>query len=210
MTSPERVATPLADNGEVLADSLRRLLEIVVRTEARGEDLLAAADAVDGITTLLSRQLREGPWSPDRSDPKPSPYNTVVGVGNPLAAPVVLTSVTPDGVQGTVRFGTPYEGAPGLVHGGVLSLVMDQLFGEAGIAAGVGGMTVKLEIRYTAPTPVHAELDLEAHVEDSTDRLVTMAGTISCAGTATVKATATFFRLTEAHARRLFPHLVRE
>lgn len=202
--------TPLAHNGEVLADSLRRLIEVVVRTEASGADLLAAADAVNGLSALLGAQLREGPWAPDHSDPKPSPYNAVVGVGNPLAAPVVLTSVTPNGVHGTVRFGTPYEGAPGLVHGGVLSLVMDQLFGEAGVAAGVGGMTVKLEIRYAAPTPVHADLEVEAHVVEATDRLVTMAGTITCAGTITVKATATFFRLTEAHAQRLFPHLVRE
>jgi acyl-coenzyme A thioesterase PaaI-like protein len=210
MISPERVVTPLADNGAVLADSIRRLLEVVVRTESSGEDLLAAADAVDGITSLLSRELREGPWVPDRNDPGPSPYNTVIGVGNPLAAPVVLTSITPAGVQGTVRFGTPYEGAPGLVHGGVLSLVMDQLFGEAGMAAGVGGMTVRLAIRYTAPTPVHADLEIEAHVKEFTDRLVMMAGTISCAGSVTVKATATFFRLTEAHAKRLFPHLVQE
>jgi acyl-coenzyme A thioesterase PaaI-like protein len=210
MTSPERVVTPLAHNGEVLADSLRRLLEVVVRTEASGEDVLAAADAVDGIATLLGRKLREGPWAPDHNDPKPSPYNTVVGVGNPLAAPVVLTSVTPDGVLGTVRFGTAYEGAPGLVHGGVLSMVMDQMFGEAGVAAGVGGMTVGLEIRFTAPTPLHADLEIEARVDESTDRLVTMSGSISCAGAVTVKATATFFRLTEAHAQRLFPHLVRE
>jgi acyl-coenzyme A thioesterase PaaI-like protein len=210
MASTVRVVTPLAHNGEVLADSLRRLLEVVVRTEASGKDVLAAADAVDGITSLLGRQLRAGPWAPDHNDPRPSPYNTVVGAGNPLAAPVVLTSVTPDGVLGTVRFGTAYEGAPGLVHGGVLSMVMDQMFGEAGVAAGVGGMTVKLEIRYTAATPVHADLEIEAHVEESTDRLVTMSGTITCAGTITVKATATFFRLTEAHAQRLFPHLVRE
>jgi acyl-coenzyme A thioesterase PaaI-like protein len=210
MTSPERAATPLADNGEVLADAIRRLLEVVVRTQAPGEDLLAAADAVDGITTLLGARLREGPWSPDHSDPQPSPYNTVVGVGNPVAAPVELTSVTRDGVRGVVRFGTAYEGAPGLVHGGVLSMVMDQMFGEAGVAAGVGGMTVRLEIRYAAPTPVHADLEIEAHVEAATDRLVTMAGTISCGDTVTVHATATFFRLTEAHAQRLFPHLVRE
>lgn len=210
MTSPERIVTPLADNGEVLADALRRLLEVVVRTEASGADVLAAAAAVDGLTTLLSSSLRSGPWAPDHHDPKPSPYNTVVGRGNPLAAPVVLTSVAADGIRGTVRFGTAYEGAPGLVHGGVLSLVMDQLFGEAGVAAGVGGMTVKLELRYQAPTPLHADLELEAHVEESTERLVTMAGSISTGGLVTVTATATFFRLTQAHAQRLFPHLVRE
>jgi acyl-coenzyme A thioesterase PaaI-like protein len=122
---------------------------------------------------------------------------------------VLVTSRTAEGVTGTVRFGTPYEGAPGLVHGGVLAMVMDQLFGDAGIAAQVGGMTIGLEIRYAAPTPIHTDLALEAHVVTAGDRIVEMAGSIRSGETTTVTATATFFRLTEEHARRIFPHLSR-
>ncbi len=205
---PEAVSTRLTESADVLADAVRRLVEVTVRTQASSDDVLEAAATVDRATALLQDQLRHGPWTPDRADPRPSPYNTVLGTGNPLAAPVVLTSRTADGVTATVRFGTAYEGAPGLVHGGVLALVMDQLFGEAAIVAGVGGMTVKLEIRYSAPTPVQADLAFEAHVEESDARLVRLVGSISSGGATTVTASATFFRITEEHAKRLFPHLV--
>jgi hypothetical protein len=44
---------------------------------------------------------------------------------------------------------------------------------------------------------------------ESSDRKVLMEGSLSAGGTTTVTATATFVRLTEEHAKRLFPHLVR-
>ncbi len=210
MTQPQRIPTTLTASADVLAEAVRRLVEVTVRTQASGDSVLASAAAIDAVTALLDVDLRTGPWVPDQSDPQPSPYNAVVGTGNPVAPPVQLTTRTVDGVTGTVTFRSAYEGAPGLVHGGMLALVLDQLFGEAGVAAGVGGMTVKLEIRYAAPTPVHQELHLEARVEQSDERLVRMAGSIRHGETTTATATATFFRLTEDHARRLFPHLVRE
>ncbi|MCW2674504.1 MAG: hypothetical protein JWP14_3093 [Frankiales bacterium] len=200
MTAP----TQLTPGVEQLADAIRELMEATVR--ARGGEVAHATDLVRQATASL-QDLRVGPWVVGGTEA--SPYNTVVGRGNPIAAPVQLTSKGPDGVSGTVRFGTPYEGAPGLVHGGVLALVMDQVFGEAGIAAQVAGMTIGLELRYAAPTPIHADLALEAHVVTAGDRIVEMAGSIRAGETTTVTATATFFRLTEEHARRIFPHLSR-
>ncbi|MDX6218603.1 MAG: hypothetical protein QOD70_1254 [Frankiales bacterium] len=201
MTAPTQL-TPGVDQ---LAAAIRELMEATVR--AQGGDVAHATDLVRQATASLA-DLREGPWVVGGTDA--SPYNTVVGSGNPIAAPVHLTRKGSDGVSGTVCFGTPYEGAPGLVHGGVLAMVMDQVFGEAGIAAQVAGMTIGLEIRYAAPTPVHTPLQLEAHVVASGERFVEMAGSIKAGDTTTVTATATFFRLTEEHARRIFPHLIRE
>ena len=202
--------TVLTESADVLADAVRRLLEVAVRTQVGPDDVLAAADAVEGVTALLSRDLRDGPWTPDRRDPRPSPYNAVIGTGNPLAAPLHLTTRTAEGVSGHVRFGTAYEGAPGLVHGGVLSMVMDQVLGEAAIAAGVGGMTVGLEVSYRAPTPIGADLVVDGRVVEAGERKVRLEGSIATGGTTTVTATATFIRITAEHAQRLFPHLVRE
>ncbi|MCU1621708.1 MAG: hypothetical protein JWL79_553 [Frankiales bacterium] len=199
--SPTTQLTPGVDQ---LADAIRELLEATVR--AQGGDIVRSTELVRQATASLA-DPRQGPWVAGGAEA--SPYNAVVGRGNPIAAPVLLTSRTADGVTGTVRFGTPYEGAPGLVHGGVLAMVMDQLFGDAGIAAQVGGMTIGLEIRYAAPTPIHTDLALEAHVVTAGDRIVEMAGSIRSGETTTVTATATFFRLTEEHARRIFPHLSR-
>jgi acyl-coenzyme A thioesterase PaaI-like protein len=192
--------TELTPGADTLAVAVRELLEHAVRSQ--DADGVAAATELVRQATAELRQLREGPWVVGGT--LPSPYNPVIGVGNPMAPPVTFTQHDDEGVRAEVRFGTAYEGAPGLVHGGMLALVMDQVFGEAGIAARVAGMTVGLELRYAAPTYVHKDLLLEAHVVAAGDRIVEMAGTITCDGTVTVTATATFFRITEEHARRIF------
>lgn len=203
MTSPTR----LAEGADELAQAVRRLIDATVRTTVDPASLRAATAAVEQAAELLEADRRSGPWVPDREDPRHSPYNAVVGTGNPIAAPVVLARREADGVTATVRFTEAYEGAPGLVHGGVLALVLDQVFGEAAIAARVAGMTVGLQLRYAAPTPVLTDLVFEAHVETADDRLVRLVGSVVADGVTTVTASATFFRLTESHARRIFPHM---
>ena len=199
--------TQLVEGVDELAQAVRRLIDATVRTTADSATLREATAAVEQAAELLEADLRTGPWVPDQDDPRHSPYNTVVGTGNPIAAPVLLTRRESDGVAATVRFASAYEGAPGLVHGGILALVLDQVFGEAAIAARVAGMTVGLQLRYAAPTPVLTDLVFEAHVESSDDRLVKLVGSVVAGGVTTVTATATFFRLTESHAKRLFPHM---
>ena len=49
------------------------------------------------------------------------------------------------GVVAWTTLGLAYEGPPGFLHGGMSALFMDQLLGAAGIAAGLWGMTVRLE-----------------------------------------------------------------
>lgn len=206
---PEQPPTALTPQADVLADAVRRLVDVAVRTQVGSGEVLAAAADVEAVTARLGADLRVGPWVVDRDAPMSSPYNTVVGAGNPLAAPAVLRR---EGrrVVGEVSFGAAYEGAPGLVHGGVLSLVLDQLLGEAAMAADVGGMTVRLDVRYVAPTPLHTELSLAAEVVEVQDRKVRIEGTIAAGGTTTVTVAGTFVRLTEESARALFPQLVRE
>ena len=191
---------------DALAESVRRLLDVVVRTHSDNAD--EAAALVDQATALLQDEARTAPWVPNREAyTGPPAHNPVLGTQNPVAAPVVLTQADADGVRGHVRFGWAYEGAPGLVHGGVLSMVLDQLLGEAGVAARVAGMTVGLELSYKAPTRLHTDLVLEARVVEAGDRKVRMEGTIRDGDTVTVLATGTFFRLTPAHAEKVFSHL---
>ena len=45
-----------------------------------------------------------------------------------------------------------YEGPPGLVHGGVVALLLDQILGGAADHAGVPGMTGTLTVRYRKGT----------------------------------------------------------
>ena len=53
---------------------------------------------------------------------------------------------------------------PGLVHGGVIALILDQIFGEAAAAGGSPGMTGTLTLRYSQGTPL-GDCSAEAWVD---------------------------------------------
>lgn len=191
---------------EVLGDAVRRLVDAVVRTQTDPATVLAAAEAVDAVTATLAGDLRDGPYSPDVANVFSNPLSVVGGTVNPLAPPVTL-DCSSERATGTFRLGSPYEGPPGLVHGGILSLVMDHLLGQAALAAGHGGMTLSLELRYVAPTPLNTDLAAEAHVEEIDGRKIRMVGSISAGGTTTVEARGLFLALDRETAAALFPHL---
>jgi len=192
--------------GEVLGEAVRRLVDAVVRTQADPATVLAAAEAVDAVTDSLAGELRSGPFTPDVRNVFANPLSVVGGSVNPLAPPVAL-DVSPERVTGTFALGSAYEGPPGLVHGGVLSLVMDHVLGQAALAAGHGGMTLSLELRYVAPTPLGTELVAEGHVASVDGRKIRMAGSIRAGGTTTVEASGLFLALDRETAAALFPHL---
>lgn len=198
--------TPVVEDSEVLGAAVRRLVDAVVRTQVAPDDVRAAAQAVDAVTQRLSGELRSGPYSPDLRDPSVNPFSVVTGTVNPLAPPVELTP-GPDGVRGTFRLGSAYEGPPGLVHGGILSLVLDHVLGQAALAAGHGGMTIGLELRYLAPTPLHTDLVTEARLVGVDGRKISIEGTIRSGDTTTVRATGLFLALDRSTAAALFPHL---
>lgn len=203
MAAPTRTV----DGSDVLAAAVRRLVDAVVRTQVAPAAVEQAARTVDTVTALLSEDLRTGPYSPDLSDPFTNPHSVVAGTSHPIAPPVLLTA-GPDGVHGTFLLGSAYEGPPGLVHGGVLSLVLDHVLGQAALASGHGGLTVGLELRYVAPTPLHTELETEAHVVSVDGRKVRIEGGISAGGTRTVEASGLFLAIDRDTAASLFPHLV--
>ena len=52
------------------------------------------------------------------------------------------------------HLGAAYEGPPGLVHGGVSAMILDQILGEAAGAGGKPGMTGTLTLTYRQGTPL--------------------------------------------------------
>ncbi len=79
--------------------------------------------------------------------------NAVVGMRNPVAPPVPIVQDVVNGrASASFELGPLYEGPPGMVHGGVAALVLDQVFGEAAAAGGKPGMTGTLTLRYRHPT----------------------------------------------------------
>ena len=122
------------------------------------------------------------------------PRSPIVGDVNPVAPPFAY-ELSPDGIAARGTFGAAYEGPPGYVHGGWVALAFDEALGMANIASGHPGMTARLAVRYRRPTPLHAELQLDAHTQRVDGRRITTVGTLSADGVVTAEAEGLFVQI---------------
>ena len=166
-----------------LGTALRDLVDASVLTTVPADQLRAAAADARGVTARLTAARRPATQLPVLDDPLVfrRVHNPVSGVGSALAPPVTIRRVE-GGVVGEATLGAAYEGPPGHVHGGMSSLLMDQLLGSAAIAAGLWGMTVHLELDYRRPVPLSTPLTLQARVTETAGRRCVVTGTIATAG----------------------------
>jgi acyl-coenzyme A thioesterase PaaI-like protein len=191
-----------------LGDALRAVVEHATTTEAPADDLRRAADLIREATALLGEQGRDRDTLPSADDLLGGVrmYNPVTGPGSALAPPLHIEEVAGVAI-GRCTLGRAFEGPPRYAHGGVSALLMDQMLGQAAVASGHPGMTVRLDTTYRAPVPLLTPLRLTARVDDVEGRRVTVSGTITTAadpGTVLVSAVGTFVALRAEQARQLF------
>lgn len=191
----------------VLAGSVRSLVEATVKTQVDDDTLREAARLAAEADRMLRDDLREGSprRDPDgiRSRGLPFQYNPVLGVSNPYAPPVDLEIV--DGaVHGRAVLNHAYEGPPGYVHGGILSLILDQTLGLANLVAGTPGMTLSLDVRYRRPTPLDTPLEIMSRHDRVDGRDIHCVGTISADGQVTVEAEGVFRAVPKAKSESYF------
>ena len=165
-----------------LGTALRDLVDASVLTTVPADELRAAAADARAVTERLAAARRPTTQLPVLDDPLVfrRVYNPVSGVGSALAPPVTIRRVE-GGVVAEATLEAAYEGPPGYVHGGMSSLLMDQLLGSAAIAAGLWGMTVRLELDYRRPVPLSTALSLRAQVTETAGRKCVVTGTIATA-----------------------------
>ncbi|MGY1590444.1 PaaI family thioesterase [Geodermatophilus sp. SYSU D00708] len=165
-----------------LGSVLRELVDASVRSTVPAADLRAAAAEARATAARLAAAQRPPTQLPALDDPLVfrRVYNPVSGVGSALAPPLRIRR-TDDGVVAEATLGMAYEGPPGYVHGGMSSMLMDQLLGSAAIAAGMWGMTVRLEVDYRRPVPLSTPLVLRARVAEAAGRKCVVTGTIATA-----------------------------
>lgn len=176
--TPEELARLAAAAGP-LTDSVRELIDAVIRSEVEVEELESVRKEIDQLTERLRARQLPGSFGVRLSDGRARAWgNPVVGLRNAMAPPLVVVH-EPDGrVWCEVVLGARFEGPPGLVHGGVSSLLLDQIIGEASAAAGAPGMTGTLKLRYRSPTPL-GPLRLEAQAVRSEGVKTIVRGAIS-------------------------------
>lgn len=205
----EEIAEERRSSG-ALADAVRRLVDVTVRTTVAPSEVDAVAAEVERLTARLEAEAYDGSYGIRYSrDGDVRPWgNAVVGLRNPVAPPLVVHQDPSGRAWSDFHLGAAYEGPPGLVHGGVTALLLDQLLGEACGAGKRSGMTANLSLTYRKPTRL-GDLHGEARI-DRIDGIKTWAsGAISDADGVCVEAEGLFIlprwareRMAREHAER--------
>lgn len=181
----------------------RRLIDVLATADVADAILLEQAALLDDVADQLEAAAEPGKrvrLPPDASGHPQGffPSSPMSGWANPLALPISIWAVDEaDGpvIRGRAIFPLTYEGPPTCVHGGVISLLFDEILGTANLVAGRPGMTGTLTIRYRRPTPLLLPLELEARQVRVDGRKIITEGAIKVDGEVTAEAEAIFIEV---------------
>ena len=116
-----------------LAESIRSLCDAAVSTNLPASAVDAVREQVDSATGALLDEQHDGPYSGlmqlplDYSDPHALlPLSPIIGPFNPTAPDIALRFEA-GRVLGRARLGKRHIGPPGAAHGGITSMIADQI-----------------------------------------------------------------------------------
>jgi acyl-coenzyme A thioesterase PaaI-like protein len=102
---------------------------------------------------------------------------------------------------------TPHEdhqSYPGIMHGGLITAMLDELIGRTAIASDLWCMTAKLEVRFVKPVPIGAPLHLKGEITRRTSRILEGRGEIRLQdGTVAAEAQGTYIRIPDEQLAQL-------
>jgi acyl-coenzyme A thioesterase PaaI-like protein len=184
-----------------LAAQLRRINHVLCDSAASETELWALAElAAEKAEWLESLERDPGAASAGRATvPGMETFydrGPLVGRSNPIAPPASLDiDVERRRVVGEVEFGRAFEGAPGCVHGGFASAVLDEALGMACIFGGGPAMTAELTTRFLHHVPIETPLAIEARLDGVDGRKVRTSGSLCAQGVAVVEASGLFIEV---------------
>ena len=87
-----------------------------------------------------------------------------------------------------------HQGYDGILHGGIISTLLDEIMARYIYAKGLNAVTARLEVRYLKPTPIGVPLLIKGRITKSRGRIYETVGTIELPdGTITAEGTAKVF-----------------
>ncbi|WP_052665047.1 PaaI family thioesterase [Nitriliruptor alkaliphilus] len=136
--------------------------------------------------------IENGGWQDD--DVLPRHGARCFGCGQDNSAGFGLFAVAaPDGgVRVDYSFGDRFVGAPGLVHGGALAAILDDVYGMVMVRELIPGVTVDLAVSYRKPIHLGIPCVLTGRLVDRDERDVHLEATIEQHDRVKVASTATF------------------
>lgn len=177
-----------------LADAVRDLNEASLQTLIGDDEIREITGAVQALTARMRTRQIDGAYGVALTPAGTvlNHGNAVVGIRNPLAPPLEVERGGDGHAWADFHLNALYEGPPGLVHGGVVALVLDQLLGECAADGGAPGMTGTLTIRYLRPTALGA-CSAEAWVTEIAEKKTFVRGVLrDASGEETAEATGVF------------------
>jgi acyl-coenzyme A thioesterase PaaI-like protein len=171
--------------------AMRRLQDLTVSTNPGGSLWGAAAAHLEDACALLDgHQVPETQAVAGR-------VLSLPGLGHPLMPPWKVVDSAPDGVTMTGHFTESHVGGNRAVHGGMIPLLYDWLFGMVVTAAGIRPTrTAFLHVDYRKITPIDEKLDARGAITEIDRRKVFVTATITGAdGTVLSEANGLMVRL---------------
>lgn len=159
-----------------LSRALQESLELSIDVNADAERLAELASQVEALNDQLSAHQGEKimPYfNMEFGDElrEALPYGPATGRYNAYS-PDMEVVVENDRVVSDICFGKRHEGPPNSVHGGVTSLVFDQLLAFACLRNGTPGYTASLKVNYRRPVPLYKTLRFDTWLEDIGERKI--------------------------------------
>ncbi|MUL81965.1 MULTISPECIES: PaaI family thioesterase [unclassified Mycolicibacterium] len=141
--------------------AMRRVQDLAVSADPDSDTWDDAADRAEELVKLLDPyDAAEGVGPANRVPSLP-------GAGSLLMAPWTMSKFEPEGVELHVRFSRFHVGGNYAVHGGVLPLLFDSVFGMVIHAAGRPiSRTAFLHVDYRKVTPIDTELTARGWVRE--------------------------------------------
>ncbi|MBS9534482.1 PaaI family thioesterase [Mycobacterium sp. M1] len=144
---------------------MRRLQDISVSTDPDAATWEAAADRAEELAELLEKFAAPEGVAPAGRAP------TLPGMGSLLLPPWRVTRFDTDGVSMKGRFSRFHVGGNSAVHGGVLPLLFDWMFGMVAHAANRPiSRTAFLHVDYRKVTPIDTPLLVHGRVDNAEGR----------------------------------------
>ena len=127
----------------------------------------------------------------------------VSGVENPKGMKMVPV-IKDRKIYAKYIFEKSFEGGPGLVHGGILSTVLDDIMGYATFTQNLFCVTANLNVNFRAPSPVDKEFELYAWVKEVDGNKVYAESVIQSEDSIHVEADGLFINIGQDGARQYF------
>jgi len=185
-----------------LGEALRRLLDVVVQSGAELAEMATATAAINELTAQLAGSTVRTDLSV-AADSYRAHMSLVGGLSHPVA-PQLAMQVDERGGTGEVIVGRVFQGGPGLVHGGIVALLIDHAMGCVAARPDRPAMTVRLDLRYRRPTPLDVPLTVSVNLDKIEGRQLFLSASITARGEVTAEAEAVFLTLTPENLDSVF------